>query len=75
MGKHLNKLIAPLIVVLCIVTYYTIIGTILIKTNIPNVFKIMGLLVPAVITIILAIAFVERIKEIRSGEEDDLGKY
>jgi membrane protein implicated in regulation of membrane protease activity len=75
MGKYLNKLIAPVIVVICIVAYYLIIGTILIKINIPTIFKIVGLIVSVVITIILGIAFVERIKEIRSGEEDDLGKY
>ncbi|GHV89465.1 hypothetical protein AGMMS50267_18250 [Spirochaetia bacterium] len=75
MGKQLNNLIAPIIVVICIAAYYIAIGTILIKINIPIIFKIMGLIVSVVITIILVIAFVERIKEVRSGEEDDIGKY
>lgn len=71
----MNKLIAPIIVVICIAFYYITMGTVFVKLAIPVVIKIMGLIVSVVITIILVIAFIERIKEIRSGEEDDLGKY
>jgi hypothetical protein len=43
--------------------------------DLPQMAKIITLIVSVVITIIFIAVLIERIKEIRSGEEDDLSKY
>jgi hypothetical protein len=75
MGEHLNKKIAPIIVVICLTGYYIIGVTILTKLNLPNIIIIIAIIVSILITIITIAVLVERIKEINGGEEDDLGKY
>jgi hypothetical protein len=74
--QHLKKLIAPIIVALVIILYYTVVGTLLFKFNIHTTIKIVALVPPA-LTAIAGIIYVlvERAKEINGGEEDDLGKY
>ena len=74
--KELNKkMIAPVIVVLCITLYYLTGVNILIKFDIPNIIKIAALLFSIIIIIVFIVVLIERIKEIKQGEEDDLGKY
>ena len=75
MNEHNKKIIAPVIVVLCITLYYFIGVNILIKFNVPNIIKIIALIFSIVITIVFIMVLIERIKEIKQGEEDDLGKY
>ena len=74
-GRHLNKIIAPIIVALCLIAYYIIYGIIIIKVNIPSIIKIIGLSGTIIISAVIIMMLVERIKEIKGGEEDDLGKY
>ena len=75
MNNHCKKMIAPVIVVLCIMLYYIIGIYVLFKTNIPDVIKIMAVILSILITAVLIKVLAERIKEINEGEEDDLGKY
>ncbi|MDR0555039.1 MAG: hypothetical protein LBG76_09625 [Treponema sp.] len=75
MGKHLNKTIAPVVVTICLIAYYSIYIMIILKLNIPNIIKITFLIVSIIITITIIMVLIERIKEIKGGEEDDLGKY
>jgi hypothetical protein len=75
MGKHLNKIIAPVIVTICLSAYYIVFGMVIIKSNIPSIVKITGLIISIIITIVVVMVLIERIKEINGGEEDDLGKY
>jgi len=75
MNNHCKKMIAPVIVVLCIMLYYIIGIYVLFKTNIPDVIKIMAVILSILITAVLIKVLAERIKEIKEGEEDDLGKY
>jgi hypothetical protein len=70
-----KKLIAPIIITVLLVAYLVFYVYLCITTPISILLKIIGCLV--LISLIGASVFVlvERIKEIRSGEEDDLGKY
>jgi uncharacterized protein (DUF983 family) len=75
MGKHRNKKIAPVIVAICLIGYYIAGVIVLSKFNFPNIVKIIVLGVSIILTIVIIMVLVERIKEINGGEEDDLGKY
>ena len=75
MRRRLNKIIAPVIVALCLIACYIIYGILIIKVNIPSIIKIIGLSGAIIISAVIIMMFVERIKEIKGGEEDDLGKY
>jgi hypothetical protein len=48
---------------------------IVVKIHIPNAVKVTALIVSILLTIVIVIVLIERIKEIRSGEEDDISKY
>jgi hypothetical protein len=76
MKKHYKKMIAPITIILIIVCYYLIIGGALLSSRgIPLPLKIAGLAIPAALIGVGVYVVIERIKEIRSGEEDDLSKY
>lgn len=75
MGQHARKLIAPVIIAVLLVVY---LGVVLLQ-GIPFVGVTWGTSVVVVILLgLIGTTFyvlLERIKEIRSGEEDDLSKY
>jgi uncharacterized membrane protein YidH (DUF202 family) len=75
MGRKGGKIVAPIVIVIAIAVYYTLIEIILQKFNLPTILKISWVVFSIVVTIVLIGVLIERIKEIRSGEEDDLGKY
>lgn len=68
-------MIAPIFIVGIILIYYVIVGASLIIFNIPNFIKIIILSISIIISITLVFTLIERIKEIKGGEEDDLSKY
>lgn len=73
---NLKKMLAPIIVTICVCLYYAIfIAICLMIDGIPFIVKIIGCAIPAAIMLACIYVLVERIKEIRSGEEDDLSKY
>lgn len=75
MNNHVKKMIAPIFIVGVILIYYVIVGASLIIFNIPNFIKIIILSISIIISITLVFTLIERIKEIKGGEEDDLSKY
>jgi hypothetical protein len=70
-----RKMIAPAIISLLILVYYLFIVRLLFLLALPGYVKALILVVPLGVAAGLAIVLAERIKEIRSGEEDDLSKY
>lgn len=73
---HKKKMIAPIVITVVFVLYF--IGfTILFafEDDIPFFIKLLGCVIPLLLAGACIYVFVERIKEIRSGEEDDLSKY
>jgi zinc transporter ZupT len=74
-NNHLNKVIAPVIVAVCLVAYYGIGVAVLFAFDLPNVIKVIALVVSVIITVVIVAVLIERIKEIHEGEEDDLSKY
>lgn len=76
MKTKTKKMIAPVIIVMLISVYYIAIGVIFAYMNgVPMLAKIIALVVPGILTGVAVTVLVQRIKEIKKGEEDDLSKY
>ncbi len=74
MKEHKKKLIAPIVVSIIMVLYYVVYFGILIAL-IDGIWKwLLGIIPLAFIAVMLKVC-IERINEIKKGEEDDLSKY
>ena len=73
---HKRKMIAPIVITAVIVLYYIGFACVcVVFDGIPLLFKILCGVIPLLLAGVCIYVLVERIKEIRSGEEDDLSKY
>ena len=70
-----KKLIAPMVITVLLVAYLVVFFVTWIYIPIPVIGKIIGSLIPLALIGVSIYVLIERIKEIRSGEEDDLSKY
>ena len=71
-----NPYIAPIIVAVLVVLYFIFYGyTATAIDGMPFVARIVFMAIPVVMIIVMIYTLIERIKEIRKGENDDLGKY
>ena len=69
-------MIAPVVIVALIAIYYIAIGVIFAYMNgVPMLAKIIALVVPALLSGVAITVLIQRIKEIKKGEDDDLSKY
>ena len=69
-------MIAPVLIAALISIYYIAIGVIFAYMNgVPMLAKIIALVVPALLSGVAITVLIQRIKEIKKGEDDDLSKY
>ena len=69
-------MIAPVVIVALISIYYIAIGVIFAYMNgVPMLAKIIALVVPDLLSGVAITVLIQRIKEIKKGEDDDLSKY
>ena len=69
-------MIAPVVIVALISIYYIAIGVIFsYMYGVPMLAKIIALVVPALLSGVAITVLIQRIKEIKKGEDDDLSKY
>lgn len=76
MKGHGKKLIAPIVITALIVLYF--IGFIVViatTTLLPPGWIIAGSVIPLCLAGVMIYVLAQRVKEIRSGEEDDLSQY
>jgi len=71
----IKKTIAPIIVSLCLIGYYLAVGIALLKFSLPIIIKITILIASIIVPVVIIGVLIERLKEIKGGEEDDLGNY
>ena len=69
-----KKMVAPIVVTVIMVLYYIVYFGFLI-TLIGDIWKYLLAIIPLVFSVITVKVCIERIKEIKEGEEDDLSKY
>ena len=74
MSSHKRKMIAPIVVALILILYYVAYFA-LIMSLVGTVGKILLGIIPLVFAVLMIAVCIERIKEIKQGEEDDLSQY
>lgn len=73
--KHSGKMIAPIIIASIMILYYLGFFVSCMLLPMPGVLKLVLVLLPILLAGVCIFVLVERIGEIRSGEEDDLSNY
>jgi len=69
-------MIAPIIITVVLALYYIGYGIVIFLIDtLPPFVKILGGVVPLFVVGAIVYVLIERIKEIKKGEEDDLDKY
>ena len=71
----MKKYFAPILVSVLMIIYFIFYFSVLIMLVENLGFKVLLGIIPAIFSGIMIYVLIERIKEIRSGEDDDLGKY
>ncbi len=71
--KH-KKMIAPIVITIFIIVYYVVYFGIL-AALLGGVWKYFFAIIPIVFAAVIVKVCIERIKEIKRGEEDDLSQY
>lgn len=75
-NKKRKKMIAPIVIVTIITLYYIAIGIAFAYMNgASTTAKVIALVVPAALSGAAITVLIERICEIKKGEDDDLSKY
>ncbi|MDP3448155.1 MAG: hypothetical protein Q8S22_08880 [Eubacteriales bacterium] len=75
MNAHQKKMIAPIVITVLLSAYMLTYCFVLLSVPMPILLKtLIGLIPLALLGVSISVLF-QRIKEIRSGEEDDLNQY
>jgi len=74
MNPHRNKMTAPIVVTVIMVLYYVIYFCFLI-TLLDGIWKYALGIIPIIFSAVTVKVCIERINEIKKGEEDDISKY
>ncbi len=74
MNSHKKKMIAPIIVTLIMVIYYVVYFGFLISL-LNGAWRLLLGIIPLIFSAVTVYVCIERINEIRKGEEDDISKY
>ena len=74
MKAHTKKLIAPIIISVIVIAYYAVYFGFLIAV-LDGVWKYLLGIIPLVLSAVMIKVCIERINEIKKGEEDDISKY
>ena len=74
MKLYKNKMIAPIVISVIIILYYVVYFGILIAF-LDGVWKWLLGIIPLALSAVMLKVCIERINEIKKGEEDDLSKY
>ena len=74
MQQYKPKMIAPIVVTVIMILYYAVYFGFLI-TLLEGIWKYALGIVPLAFSAVMIKVCMDRIKEIRKGEEDDLGQY
>lgn len=74
MNMHRKKMVAPIVISVIVVLYYAAYFGLLI-TALDGIWKYVLGIVPVLLSAVMVKVCIERIKEIKDGEEDDISKY
>jgi hypothetical protein len=74
MDCHKKKMTAPIIITIIVVLYYVIYFGLLV-TLLGGIWKYLLGIIPILFSLVMVKVCIERINEIKKGEEDDISKY
>ena len=74
LNSHKKKMIAPIIVTIIMILYYIVYFGFLISL-LDGIWKYALVLIPLVFSGVMIYVCIQRIDEIRKGEEDDISQY
>ena len=74
MANHGKKMVAPVVVTVLMVLYFILYFGLLINV-LSGIWKYAFGIIPIIFSAVMIKVCVDRIKEIKKGEEDDLSKY
>lgn len=74
MKSHKRKMIAPIVITIIMVLYCAVYFSVLIHLRNKLYVYLLGI-IPLALAILMIAVCIERIREIKKGEEDDLSKY
>lgn len=74
MNMHRKKMVAPIVISVIVVLYYAAYFGLLIAV-LDGIWKYVLGIVPILLSAVMVKVCIERIKEIKDGEEDDISKY
>ena len=74
MDLHIKKMIAPIVISIIMVIYY-IVYFCLLTALLDGILKYVLGIIPLALSAVMIKVCIERINEIKKGEEDDIGKY
>jgi hypothetical protein len=72
--EHGRKMVAPIVVTICVIIYYLLYATLLIHI-LPGIWGIVFGVIPIILSGVMIYVCIQRLDEIGRGEEDDLSKY
>ena len=74
MNNHKRKMIAPIVVTVIIIAYYALYFGVLMSL-LTGVWRVVVGVAPLIFSVLTLGVCIERINEIKKGEEDDISKY
>ncbi len=74
MKLHRKKMIAPIVVCVLVLLYYVVYFGVLIAL-LDGIWRVALGLIPLLLSAVTVKVCIERIREIKKGEEDDLSQY
>ncbi|MBQ3707401.1 MAG: hypothetical protein II889_05755 [Clostridia bacterium] len=75
MKNHRRKMIAPIIITVLVILYFIAYFGLLIYLVENPVLKLLLGIIPALLAAVMIYVCIQRIKEIKGGEDDDLSQY
>lgn len=75
LNKHQKKMIAPIVITILLSAYMLTYFIVILSVPMPVWIKVLVGLIPLAFLCASVYVMLQRIKEIRSGEEDDLSQY
>jgi hypothetical protein len=74
MNNHKKKMVAPVLITILIVLYYVAYFGVIIS-YLEGILRILLGIIPIALAVVMIYVCIQRIKEIKGGEEDDLSQY
>ncbi len=74
MKNHKKKMLAPIVVTVILIVYYVVYFGVLLSF-LEGIVKYALGIIPFIFCVVMVKVCIERVKEIKGGEEDDLSKY